>query len=271
MGTIPSQAADQVLNETAIGHGMLLGMGSLPTAYTEWAAPAALRPAVACLWAQTATQDRETLVLPDACTDLIWEQGRGAFLAGPDTAAAPTRMVPGTAIVGIRFPPGVGGAVLGVPLSEVRDQRVDLADLRPADARRADLSAGLDPETAAVRLLDLAGMLVAGSTPDPDVAQTARLLRNPQLRVEDAAAEVGLSMRQLRRRCDVAVGYGPKTLQRMLRFRRFVSWIDAGHGTELAVVAVATGYADQAHLTRECVRMSGLTPVSLMGARRNAS
>lgn len=250
---------------------MLLGMGSLPTAYTEWAAPAALRPAVACLWAQTATQDRETLVLPDACTDLIWEQGRGAFLAGPDTAAAPTRMVPGTAIVGIRFPPGVGGAVLGVPLSEVRDQRVDLADLRPADARRADLSAGLDPETAAVRLLDLAGMLVAGSTPDPDVAQTARLLRNPQLRVEDAAAEVGLSMRQLRRRCDVAVGYGPKTLQRILRFRRFVSWIDAGHGTELAVVAVATGYADQAHLTRECVRMSGLTPVSLMGARRNAS
>jgi AraC-like DNA-binding protein len=271
MGTIPSQAADQVLNETAIGHGMLLGMGSLPAAYTEWAAPAVLRPAVACLWAQTATQERETLVLPDACTDLIWEQGRGAFLAGPDTAAAPARMAPGTAIVGVRFPPGAGGAVLGIPLSEVRDQRVDLTDLRPADARRADLSAELDPETAAVRLLDLAGTLVAGATPDPDVAQTARLLRNPQLRVEDAAAEVGLSMRQLRRRCDAAVGYGPKTLQRILRFRRFVSWIDAGHETDLAVVAVATGYADQAHLTRECVRMSGLTPVSLMGARRTAS
>jgi AraC-like DNA-binding protein len=271
MGTIPSQATDQVLNETAIGHGMLLGMGSLPAAYTEWAAPAVLRPAVACLWAQTATQERETLVLPDACTDLIWEQGRGAFLAGPDTAAAPARMAPGTAIVGVRFPPGAGGAVLGIPLSEVRDQRVDLTDLRPADARRADLSAELDPETAAVRLLDLAGTLVAGATPDPDVAQTARLLRNPQLRVEDAAAEVGLSMRQLRRRCDAAVGYGPKTLQRILRFRRFVSWIDAGHETDLAVVAVATGYADQAHLTRECVRMSGLTPVSLMGARRTAS
>jgi AraC-like DNA-binding protein len=246
-------------------------MGSLPAAYTEWAAPAVLRPAVACLWAQTATQERETLVLPDACTDLIWEQGRGAFLAGPDTAAAPARMAPGTAIVGVRFPPGAGGAVLGIPLSEVRDQRVDLTDLRPADARRADLSAELDPETAAVRLLDLAGTLVAGATPDPDVAQTARLLRNPQLRVEDAAAEVGLSMRQLRRRCDAAVGYGPKTLQRILRFRRFVSWIDAGHETDLAVVAVATGYADQAHLTRECVRMSGLTPVSLMGARRTAS
>jgi AraC-like DNA-binding protein len=271
MWTIPSQAADQVLNETAIGHGMLLCMAPLPTAYTEWAAPAALRPAVVCLWAQTATQDRETLVLPDACTDLIWEQGRGVFLAGPDTAAAPARMVPGTAIVGVRFPPGAGGAVLGVPLSELRDQRVDLADLRPADARRADLSAELDPETAAARLLDLAGALVTGSTPDPDVAHAASLLRDPQLRVEDAAAEVGLSMRQLRRRCDAGVGYGPKTLQRILRFRRFVSWIDAGQDTDLAAVAVATGYADQAHLTRECVRMSGFTPVSLMGVRRNAS
>ncbi len=34
-------------------------------------------------------------------------------------------------------------------------------------------------------------------------------------------------MRQLRRRCHAAVGYGPKTLQRVLRFRRFVSRIDA--------------------------------------------
>jgi AraC-like DNA-binding protein len=271
MWTIPSQAADQVLNETATGHGILLCMGPLPTAYTEWSAPAALRPAVVCLWAQTATQDRETLVLPDACTDLIWEQGRGVFLAGPDTAASPARMVPGTAIVGVRFPPGVGGAVLGVPLSEVRDQRVDLADLRPADARRADLSAALDPETAAAHLLDLAGALVTGSTPDPDVGHAASLLRDPQVKVEVVAAEVGLSMRQLRRRCDAAVGYGPKTLQRILRFRHFVSWIDAGQDTDLAAVAMATGYADQAHLTRECVRMSGLTPVSLMCARRNAA
>jgi len=242
-------------------------MGSLPAAYTEWAAPAALRPAVACLWASVAQDGRETLVLPDACTDLIWEQGKGAYVAGPDTGPVSVRQAPGTAIFGIRFPPAAGGSALGIPLGELRDQRVDLADLRPAAARR--LPGTLDPETAVARMVDLAGTLVTESPPDLDVAHAASLLRDPRARVEDVAGEVGLSMRQLRRRCDAAVGYGPKTLQRILRFRRFVSWIDGGPAAdyELAAVAADIGYADQAHLTRECARMAGLTPAALIKAR----
>ena len=82
-------------------------------------------------------------MLPDGCADLVWEQGRGAFVAGPDTGPVRTdndghghRRRRGSA-------PSAGGPALGVPLSELRDQRVELADLRPADARR--LSAALDP------------------------------------------------------------------------------------------------------------------------------
>jgi hypothetical protein len=45
--------------------------------------------------------------------------------------------------------------------------------------------------------------------------------------------------------------YGPKTLQRVLRFRRFVSRIDACPDIlDLATLAAEAGYADQAHLTR---------------------
>ena len=79
----------------------------LPPGYTEWAAPAGLRHAVACLWAQVTPDgsSRRGLVLPDACTDLIWEPGRGAFVAGPDTSPAPTVMPAGTIIVGVRSGP----------------------------------------------------------------------------------------------------------------------------------------------------------------------
>jgi AraC-like DNA-binding protein len=246
----------------------------LPVGYTEWPAPTALRDAVACLWAQVTSSraDRVGLVLPDGCTDLVWEQGRGAFIAGPDTGPVPTTMTAGTVVLGIRFRPSAGGPALGLPLSELCDQRVDLADLRPADARR--LPATLDPDTAAVRVLDVTAALVADGPPDPVVAWAARLLRDPQARAEDVAADVGLSMRQLRRRCHAAVGYGPKTLQRVLRFRRFVSRIDAaangpdGPGVlDLAAVAAEAGYADQAHLTRECARLSGLTPATLARQR----
>ena len=202
-----------------------MDVAHLPPGYTEWPAPAALRDSVACLWAQvTGGADRAGLVLPDGRTDLIWTQGRGASVAGPDTGPVPTTMAAGTVILGARFRPSAGGPALGIPLSELRDQRVDLADLRPADARR--LSAALDPQTAAARVLDVTGALPTRRA-GPRRDRAARLLRDPQARAEDVAAEVGLSMRQLRRRCHAAVGYGPKTLQRVLRFRRFVSRIDA--------------------------------------------
>ncbi len=59
----------------------------LAPGYAEWAPPPALRGMVACLWASIAPEDasRDALVLPDACSDLIWEQGAGSYVAGPDT------------------------------------------------------------------------------------------------------------------------------------------------------------------------------------------
>src|ERR1700745_2245913 len=122
---------------------------ALPPGYTEWPAPAALRHAVACLWAQVtdSSAERAGLVLPDGCTDLIWEQGRGAFVAGADTGPVATMMAAGTIVLGVRFRPSAGGPALGIPLSELRDQRADLADLRPAQARRRTPT--LDPPAAA--------------------------------------------------------------------------------------------------------------------------
>jgi AraC-like DNA-binding protein len=242
-------------------------VGFLPAGYTEWPAPAALRPAVVCLWSAQVTHgraDRETVVLPDACSDLIWQQGRGAFVAGPDTGPAPARMLAGTVVFGIRFRPAAGGPVLGIPLDELRDQRIDVADLGKDLPER--LTGTLEPELAVRLMLETAAGLVADQAPDDAVASAATLLRDPRARVEDVAAEVGLSMRQLRRRCQAAAGYGPKTLQRILRFHRFVRQMDGG-AADLAAVAADVGYADQAHLTRECARLAGVTPATLVKAR----
>ena len=199
----------------------------LAPGYAEWAPPAALRGSVACLWASVVADgaDREALVLPDACSDLVWEQGVGGYLAGPDTGPVRTVTRAGTVLVGVRFRPSAGGAVLGLPLSELRDQRVPLADLLPAAARR--LPATLSPVQAAARALDAVGPLVADGTPDPAVSRAATLLHDPSARTEAVAEEIGLSGRQLRRRCHAAAGYGPKTLQRVLRFQRFVRMLDA--------------------------------------------
>jgi len=210
---------------------------------------------------------RQALVLPDACSDLIWELGTGAYVAGPDTGPVAAVTRPGTVFVGVRFRPAAGGQVLGLPLNELRDQRVPLADLRGVAAR--GLPATLLPAEAAARLLDVTRALIADSSPDPAISEAASLLRDPAARTEEIAERVGLSERQFRRRSHAAVGYGPKTLQRILRFQRFVRLLDAAaRPPDLAGLAALTGYADQPHLTRECTALSGLTPAALAKARR---
>ena len=241
----------------------------LAPGYAEWRPPAVLRGPVACLWARFVPDGDEDpgLVLPDACSDLIWEQGVGGYVAGPDTGPVYTETRPGTVFVGVRFRPAAGGPVLGLPLSELRDQRVPLADVR-RDIARA-LPAALSPAEAGGRILDLTGTLIADSSPDPAINAAASLLRDPAARTEDVAERVGLSGRQFRRRSHAAMGYGPKTLQRILRFQRFVRLLDASaQSPDLARLAAVTGYADQPHLTRECAALSGLTPAALARERR---
>jgi len=208
----------------------------------------------------------KALVLPDACSDLIWQAGAGALVAGPDTGPVWTVAPAGAVMVGVRFKPSAGGPVLGVPLSEIRDQRVDLAELLPAAARK--LPASLGPDVAAQRALGIAGLLVAEGMPDQAVSHATTLLSDPAARVEQVADDVDLSTRQLRRRFHAAVGYGPKTLQRVYRFQRLVRALDACTGScDLALVAAEAGYADQPHLTRECVELSGMTPAALARLR----
>jgi AraC-like DNA-binding protein len=252
----------------------------LAPGYAEWAPPRPLRGMVACLWASVVPEDRDgdpdrdrdghrdagALILPDGCSDLIWEQGRGAYIAGPDTGPVRAAAPPGTVMAGVRFRPPAGGPALGLPLSELRDLRAGLADVLPAAS--AALVPGLHPAIAATRILGVAGTLVAGAAPDLAVAHAARLLRDPVARLERVAADVDLSERHLRRRFHDAVGYGPKTLQRVYRFQRFVRRVDASRGAcDLAVAAIEAGYADQAHLTRDCLALSGLTPAVLARAR----
>lgn len=245
--------------------------------YREAAPPVALAGAVACLWVGVTPPDGAppTRVLPDACVDLIWQRGSGVFLAGPDTGPAIMPMLPGTMLAGVRLRPGAGGPALGRPLTGLLDQRPGPADLRGELPRgigarlAAEVPGELAPDDALRRLVGLTGELVTSAPPDPLVAAAARRLARPGAQVRDVAGELAISERQLNRRCCAAIGYGPALLRRVLRFRRFVSRIDAAPGgpSDLAGLAAMTGYADQAHLTRESSQLAGLPPLALIRDR----
>jgi AraC-like DNA-binding protein len=236
--------------------------------YRELAPPPALLRALECIWVRVvpAKGAPPVRVLPDACSDLVWRSGEGALIAGPDTGPVVGPATPGSVVVGARFRPGAGGPALGHPLDELRDRRVELADLLPALARRLDPD--LAPAAALRQVVLAVGRLADARPPDPLAGAAARRLADPRARSAAVANELGVSERQLRRRFLASVGYGPKMLQRVLRFRRFLRLLEAAGGdADLARLAADCGFADQAHLTRECSRLAGLSPAAIARER----
>jgi AraC-like DNA-binding protein len=242
--------------------------------YREWAAPAALAPWVRRVWELTVPgASGPGRVLPDGCMDLVVIGGR-LLVAGPDTGPVAVPRRAGETVLGLRFHPGAGPAVLGPRASELRDTRVPLEavwgrDGRELEERVAAASPGDGPAVLQERLL---GRLGAAREPRPDplVAAAVHLLEGHAVlpgRVGGLGDALGLGERQLRRRFHAAVGYGPKTLARVLRFQRLLGLLDRPRPS-LALAAVDAGYADQAHMTTECARLAGLSPAALLAERR---
>lgn len=228
----------------------------------------------AVLWTRVTGPPGEQRVLPDGCMDLIWRDGE-LIVAGPDTHAHLPADPPGRRYAGLRFGPGGAPGVLGVPAAELRDRRVSLDAIWPSGRvrRLLDRMHGLtDPvdglEAAVLEHLEHAdrpgaGLVVVDSAgvPEPWVRAAVDAVQRGAS-VPELAAEAGWSERQLRRRCLDVFGYGPKTLGRVLRMNTALELARAG--TPFAEVAAVTGYADQAHLTRDWRDLTGATPTELV-------
>jgi AraC-like DNA-binding protein len=189
-------------------------------------------------------------VLPDGCMDLIWADGV-LLVAGADTFAS-VAGDPGV-YAGLRFAPGGAPAVLGVPASALRDQRVPLGDLWPtATVRRL-----ADQVTAAADRGSALEEIVLDRLAPADPAVTAIVAAlSAGATVAGTADALDLGARRLHRRCLDVFGYGPKMLARILRLNRALAL--ARTGTAFATVAAETGYADQAHLARDVKALTGV-------------
>jgi len=249
------------------------------TPYRELAPPTGLLPVVACLWEHDVPQGHEQRIIPDGCVDLVRLDSElvvvgadtGPVVSGPGAA-------PASRTSGIRLRPGAAGAVLGIPASEVRDQRIPLAEVWPdGGPALAEALGAADPAGR----LDLLARTVLRRKAERDglVAAAARRLGAPGARISGVAEDLGVSERHLHRRTVDAVGYGPKMLGRVARLRRLIGLSSGGSASSpaasplagsslaapsLAERAVLAGYASQAHMSDEVRRLTGLTPVRFL-------
>jgi AraC-like DNA-binding protein len=209
-------------------------------------------------------------LLPDGCLDLVWD-GRHARLVRPADRQVHRPVDDTPLVTGIRIRPGWAGVIAGTPVRHLPDV-ADLADVWDLAAERqlaAALAATVSPAALRAVLTDaIASRLASSGGPDLRVLVAISVLGDPRATVGTAARHAGLSSRQLRRLFDEHVGLPPKTLHGILRFQRLRAWLGASSLAPytLARAAADCGYFDQAHLCRDCARLGGLTPATLLAA-----
>jgi AraC-like DNA-binding protein len=181
-------------------------------------------------------------------------------------------------VVGARFHPGAAALLFGLPIKKLVDLTVRLDDLwgRPA-IRLGEALADAPRPDAALEVLQRYLIRLQARSDGPDslvIVAVRRLMPWQPVEIGELAAQLAISSSQLRRRFLATVGVGPKTLQRTLRFQGYLAFVQATSTTggrardrTLADVAAGAGYADHAHLSRECRRLTGLTPGELAGGR----
>jgi AraC-like DNA-binding protein len=238
--------------------------------YRERLPAPAVRSQVASVWVHSVAAGSDPhahRMIPHGSVELSCAVGGLPQILGPQTVPRVGTFTAGTTVVGVRFQLGVAPSVLGVPASELVDIALAADELwGDAAARIGERVAGAE-DAAGVLEQEVLARAVQANGADPVVAEVGRrLLPGRGKDVTALPAELFISERQLRRRVRAGIGLAPKVVQRMLRFQGFLALAHGRDGdpAELARLAAEAGYADQSHLTRECLRLSGLSPAALM-------
>jgi len=244
--------------------------------YVERAPLPELAGVVRTVWIQhTGSDAYAQRHLPTGGVEIHFPIGDRPRLLGPLTGPQLEVIPAHTVGVGVRFRPGTP-PLLPTELDDLVDQGVGLDELWGSRVDRL-VEATARAETPEQALMIVQAYLLhefrAADHLDRLVGEAVQVLMpwHP-VDVGTVANHLALSASQLRRRCLRAVGVSPKVLQRTLRFQGFLALVQASatptgrRGADgMAGLAVDAGYADQAHLSRECLRLTGLTPRQLLG------
>ena len=235
--------------------------------YREQPPVAALRRHFSCVWTNSlpANHAGSISVVPDGCVDIVWTDGF-LHVAGPDLTAATPLFEPNTTIVGVRFQPGAARSWLGLPMSEIVGLQVDLGDLwgavAPDISKRIEDARSVE-ERSAVLQQELLRLVSDKEEPARDAAAVFGLMQSDPKEsgttISTILDRLDTSPRTLRRRCHEHFGYGPKTLDRILRFQRLLVLARRSPQASLADLTYDVGYADQAHMSREVRELTGLS------------
>lgn len=186
---------------------------------------------------------------------------------GPDTGPwTPPR--PGVHVVGVRLSLTAGPRAAGGSLRQWQNARAPLSAVwgPAAAARLAARASRSSNDVERVDLLVAATLArVDAAQPLEEIAAALAELVLTDIPVAEIARRIGLSTRQVHRRCLDEFGLAPSLLRRIARVHRAVRHDGSARRPPFARLAADAGFADQSHFCREIRALSGLTPRAAFG------
>jgi AraC-like DNA-binding protein len=188
-----------------------------------------------------------------------------AFVAGVHVRPALSRSLGAQAGIHVFLPLTTLRRIIDIPMDILVDRVVPLDALLGRTARELGDALG-SARNAEGRADILDGALVASLSQapalDPRQEHALALLRTqPGRDIARIAEDVGWSRKHLAARVRDAVGVGPRSFRRLLRFQTLTGAVGACRTRpDWAALALDAGYYDQSHMIREFREFSGLLP-----------
>jgi AraC-like DNA-binding protein len=233
--------------------------------------PAALAPWIEYLWVvEWDRRDRPPVVqrvLPYPNAHLVFEAGRTAVhgvVRGPFDKVLAGQ---GRAL-GLRFRPGGLRPLLGGPVSALTGRIVPLDRLFGIDGGQAERRVLDQPDDAGMiaAACDVLAPVLVRAPADSRIAMAERAVaaasaQGGPVSVAGLAQAAGLPERGLQRLFRDDVGVPPKWVVQRFRLQEAAAALARPEAPDLAALALALGFFDQAHLTRAFTALVGRAPL----------
>ena len=202
--------------------------------------------------------------LPSPCIHVVFDSGRSGVF-GVMTGAFEYTLRDSGRVLGTRFRPGAFRGFLGGPVQSITDLELPLSALFDCD--------DVEAERAVLGARDDAGMVTAASAIlrralppfDPQIDRIGGIFQtikeHPDItQVQQLADRLGISVRRLQMLFKDYVGASPKWVIRRNRLLDAADQLANGTDVDLAALAQALGYYDQAHFTTDFEKLVGKPP-----------
>ena len=253
--------------------------------YTELPPHPALVGVIRCIWAFEATPADGAAeiqrIVPDGYPELVLQYGDAAHELTDDGApirqqrfifagqiSRPLLLQPGAnaGMIGIRLQPAGARLLLGLPMHELTDVRIDLAQIWTHESGQLIEAVACEDDIAGrlhvVEQFLLRKIVGVHNKSDAAIMHGVGMLQatGGHLSVDALAVGCGLSARQLERRFLNEVGISPRLLASIFRFRRVFDLLEQEPSGRWVSAAIGAGYFDQAHMIRDFKRFAGQQP-----------